>query len=623
MRAVVRAGPLTWGQHIFWYWNNPWSEDVFRPVPLLKLPLTLPEETTTARLREALRECADRFEALRTIYPAPDATPPRQQVLESYEPPVLDAAEAARVPFDITERPSVRCVVQRDGDRMVRADLVVNAIDLDGFSIATVRRLVEHYAAHGGWPGDFDPATDPTTLTHPIDCAEQEASRYSRLNARAMRWMSDLRRGTPRNIIVAVRDPAVPATTGVTTLQHPRVLVDVERLAERDGVPPGTILHAIVAVVLAGWADRRDTHLTTAVANRWRPDARHVIGRVASTVACRIPVDPEQTMSALFRRTNEILLRAYWHGSRDFGADRMAWVREDSAYGSASGGTVLVEYLTFLRDNATTHHTIPAQDARTETRPGGFSDIRFDIAPLWPGLKVFMTADTAVAPPDDAVRLLTLMMDLLQRTVREPHITVAKLLDEVTVHTRAGGRDWLRFGESRFSADEIRTLLLGYDGVEAAAIFSDGDETSGLRAYVAGADVDLLGLHEHMLAGGSGNPVIRVPAVYRSRRRVPDQPELERGWRDGVSHEFVPRRDYRARVEGDERVAALMAVFRACHPSAAGGDPARSYADSGGDYLMIPGMMRLLAAAGYEGAQPADFLGLAPLAVVARRLRRA
>jgi hypothetical protein len=283
---------------------------------------------------------------------------------------------------------------------------------------------------------------------------------------------------------------------------------------------------------------------------------------------------------------------------------------------------VLVEYLTFLRDNSSKHHTIPAYDVHTDIRPGGFPDIRFDIAPLWPGIKVFMTADTAMVAPADAVRMLTLMLDLLQRTVQEPDITVARLLDEVAVHTPADGVDWLRFGESRFSAYEIRELLLGYGGVEGAALFADGGEASSLRAYVVGTDIDLLGLHEHMLAGGSANPLIRVPTIYRSRGEVPDEPRLERSWERGVNQQFVPRQDYRARVDGDDRVAALMTVFRDCHPSTPG-DPSRSYAESGGHYLMIPAMMRLLAAAGYEGAQPADFLGLAPLAAVAHRLRRA
>jgi condensation domain-containing protein len=619
VQPIVRAGPLTWGQHLFWYWNNPWNQDAHRPVPLLSLRLTVPEDTTTARLRESLRECADMFEALRTVFPKPGLTAPEQRVLERYEPPVLDADEAGGVPFDITQRPSLRCVVQRAGDRITRADLVANAIDLDGFSIATVRRLVEHRAVHGQWPEDFDPATNPATRTHPIDCALQESSRYARLSERALRWTSELRRGMPRNILAAVRDPAAPATTCVTTLQHPQLLVDVERLAEREEVSPATVLHAVIAVVFAGWADRPDAYLTTAVANRSRPDARHVIGRVASVVGCRIPVDPEQTVSALLRRTNQLLFRAYWHGSRDFGADRMAGVREDAAYGSLRSGMVLVEYLTFLRDDPGRQHTVLAHDVQTETRPGGFPDIRVDIAPLWPGIRIAITADSAILAPAQSARILALLADLVQLAARQPEATVDGLLREVTVRSPADKVDWLRFGESRFAAEAIRALLLGYDGVAQAAVFTGGEEP--LRAYVAGAGVDLAGLHEHMLAGASADPLVRVPTAYRSRGDAPAEPGLEPSWERGAGQAFLPRRDYRARVDGDERVGALMAAFGDCHPGNPG-DPSRSYAESGGRYLMIPAMMVRLRSAGYEGAEPADFLGLAPLAAVARRLRR-
>jgi condensation domain-containing protein len=617
--TIERVGPLTWAQHVFWLQNEPAMPEAWRTVPTLIRRLRVPAGTTVARLRQVLSEYVMMFEALRTIYARPGSHPPEQRVLAHYEPPILEVEEAPHIPFRITDKPSIRCVVRRSGELVRSAEIRANMIDVDGYSISSVQQLIDRHLAYGP---DRERAGRAARL-HPVDLARQESSTwYARLDQRGARWVRELRQRTPRNFVPIVRDPTTRPSTQQSTLESPRLLLGVERLAGLCGVSAATVFHAMISVALVAWLDRRDVYLTTAVADRWRPDTRHMIGRIASQVPCHVEVDPSHRAIELFKRTHQNLLRAYLHGPRDIGASVIEGVQADVAYGSVLGTPIFIEYLEFLRHDPAKHHTLLAHRLHTKVADGSMDGIRFEVSPVWPGVEIVLITDTALLSLREAARLLNIVSNLLHYVARHPDVRVDHLLRSVTIRPRIDGEEWIVFRESRFSATRIRRRLLEFTGVDAVALFGVGEE-SGIRAYLAGAGIDLAALHEHMLVAASTDGLIRVPAVYRTVATAPGNTGGESTWRAaGITGQLVPATEYRRTLHDDVRVRAIVTALRECNPGNPC-EPSRSYAELGGQYVMIPGMLAQLRAAGYDGVTSADLLGLSPLAAVARRLRPA
>ncbi|GAB3984140.1 condensation domain-containing protein [Plantactinospora veratri] len=337
----VRTGPLTWGQHIFWFYNHPWREKSHQP-PEFSRSLEIPEGTTVSALQDALNRCVQKFESLRTTYSRPDTAPPRQHVLASYEPPVLSFEQARREEFSIFDRPAVRVAVPDPHREVGRAYLVVNQLDLDWLSFAIVKRLVECDLARGRQ----GPAPEFNASFHNIDLARWESGQVAQ-STRRIEWMRDLRRRIPRNVM-PVRQHGYPAGDAgrsvVAVARVPDILPRVEALARRCRVTVPTVVHAVIGLLLAGWLRRNDVYLYSEVANRWQPETLHMVGRAATVVICEVRADPAQTARRLLVETHKGLLKAYWHSQRDFGAWRMDGVREDAEFGSSFALPVVVDY---------------------------------------------------------------------------------------------------------------------------------------------------------------------------------------------------------------------------------------------------------------------------------------
>ncbi|MCA2211338.1 condensation domain-containing protein [Jidongwangia harbinensis] len=613
---IVRTGPLTWGQQLFWFYNHTWWTDHPGSRPEMTWQLAVPDGTRVADLGAAAAACAERFEALRTVYTEPGAGRPEQCVLSSYDVPVLSRAEAERTDFGILDRPAVRVVVPRSRGRTDAAELTVNCADLDGFSLATVARLIEARLD----PAPGGPAIRYDDQFHNIDWAHLETGRLRGRSERGMRWAEEFRRAVPRNVLLGRGDRERIGGTrqrSAAMVQVVDLLPALTSVAERCGVTVAAVVHATAAIVLSGLAGGGDAHFHTAVANRWRRETRHMVGRVATATVCRVPVDPAHTARQLCRDTQGILLRAYQHSQRDFGACRMNGVRADAEFGGTLVVPAMIEYFGYLGEQADDRPRVLFDDARVEVRDGGIDELRFEVAPLWPGLRIDLVADTAVLPPGPAVDTLHRMVGLLRAVAEDPDRPVADLLRGVPP---IGTGD--RPGPPVADAAQLGRRIAAHDGVDRAAVFVDDAGPSPVRAHLSGTGVDLTALHEDLMLAAAGNPLLRVPTSYRLVRSAPDRPASEAAWRGcEATGRFRPREDYRRTAADDERIAALVAVFQRWHPGVRC-DPSRCYAQAGGEYLLIPSMMVGLRTAGYAGAQPADFIGLASLAAVARKLSR-
>jgi hypothetical protein len=595
---------------MWWFYNHPWlAENPGRPESTRAL--VIPPSTSVSRLQVAANRCVARFEALRTVYSKPGAQPPQQKVLASYEPPLLKRDDEYVAGASLFERPSLRFLVRTAGETVVDAKLRINKLDVDGYALSIVKGLIEQEL-------DPDRQARPVEFngdTHPIDWAIGEAERLGRDGSRSIEWMRELRQSAPRNVMPLRKQDGVARQRTVAVVLASGLLHELEQLAKACRVTTAAVLHTAVAVLLAAWTREPAAFLHTVLANRWERETRNMVGRVAMAAACRIPVDRSLTARELLGLTGRVLLSAYRHASRDFDECRMAGIRDDAEYGSASTLPVVVEYHGYLGGQP--DGRAPRDTVHGTVHDGGVDEVRFDIAPAMPDLTLAMTVDTCRMSATDTEAALRAMVELLRGIARQPDVSVSELMRRVELPA-PDQRGLVALAGGRFSADLIRQCLRGHDGVGEAAVFLT-DGPSPVRAHLVGSPVDLPRLHEHVLLAAARDALIRVPTSYRLVGSAPEDPTCEGSWlRRTAVAELSPRDGYRPSAP-DERVRALARVFEDCHPGASW-DPALCYAQAGGRYVMVPAMMVGLRQAGYAGAEPADFISLASLAAIAGKL---
>jgi hypothetical protein len=212
-----------------------------------------------------------------------------------------------------------------------------------------------------------------------------------------------------------------------------------------------------------------------------------------------------------------------------------------------------------------------------------------------------------------------MLIDLIRAAIRQPDVSVSELMRTLPLPA-PDGLPCLSPADSRSAAESIRARLLESHEVSQAAVFIDDHGELPVRAHVAGQGLHLTELHESMLLASAANPRMRLPSMYRQVGLSPADPTSEASWLNmAATASLQPATDYQRTARDDERIQLMVAAFERCHPEVTC-DPARCYAQAGGDYLMVPAMLAELDQAGLAGAEPADFVGLASLAAIARRL---
>lgn len=607
---VVRTGPLTWAQHMFWFYNDPYFMEDWGSEPRAVLPLRVPERTSIADLEDALAASAERHEALRTFYTRPGSGEPMQRVLAAYRPEVAIGPLAAVEAVSIFERPGFRCQAEVEGGVVGSAWMVANLIDLDGASMARVAGEVEAYLADGTLPASAG--------MQPIDLAASERGGNPGAEARAERGMRrarELRREAPRNFLPALHWRYGSGTTRSATLLDGAVMKAAESAADQCRITVPSLFHAGICEVVSEWTRTPRFVFSTAVANRWRRSVRDFVGRVASTVDCGFERAPDDTYRTVLKRTHSALANAYLHANRDFGAGVMEDARSDELTGSVLAKPVLIEYLDYLRDAGITLPDGRHTHATTEERRT--DHLWFNIVPLPNTTSMNVNSDAAVLSETDAFAMLHQVVDFIQRAADGPDAPVHR--------PGSGGGAWggipgarmLESGGSRFSADRIEANIERCDGVAAAAVFMDAGAPV---AYVAGAGSDLVAVHERLSVESSHDPLVKAPSLYVQTSEPPQSRHQESAWRAlPAADRFAPADEYASRVVTDERFEVLTRAFVECHgPTEV--CPTESYGALGGRYLAIAGVMELLREGGYAGVDPGDFLGPGSMSAIAGRM---
>jgi len=277
------------------------------------------------RLEDALRQCVERHEALRSIYPAVEGRV-RPQVLEPGAPALERLAEAdpearleafAAEPFDLARGPLLRTLlVDRGGDRHLLA-LCAHHIVADGWSARIfLRDLARAYA--GRLP------RGETRLRY-FDYAAWHRRLVSSDAVRAQLdyWKARLagHSGT-LELPTDFPPPRKPSSAGgLVKRRMPNALVQrLEREAGARRSTPFVLLLAAWLVFLRRHTARRDLVVAVPVANRNQAETGELVGTLVNTLPFRARLDDHESFERLVERVHRDALAMQQHQDIPFEA---------------------------------------------------------------------------------------------------------------------------------------------------------------------------------------------------------------------------------------------------------------------------------------------------------------
>ena len=303
------------------------------------MPMALQLEGTLdeGALERAFRAVIARHESLRTCFVI-DRDIERQKILAAGDivfelgrrnlAGTASAEDVARLaiqeeftrPFDLSHAPLLRASVFRVAEHRWLLSLVVHHIAADGWSLdVLLRELSALYAGSVG-----DPA--PSLPALPIQYRDYSQWMAGRLAQGALRtdrafWKEKLAQPLP--VLNLPADHARPAVLGFTgTIERfplPRTgQLHLPRFCAERGVSPFMVLLAAVFGLLRRYSGEEDLIIGTPVANRERMDLEDQIGLYLNTLALRVGVGRETTLSELLDRVRAAVLEAQQHQSYPF-----------------------------------------------------------------------------------------------------------------------------------------------------------------------------------------------------------------------------------------------------------------------------------------------------------------
>ncbi|WP_345289757.1 condensation domain-containing protein, partial [Streptomyces gulbargensis] len=325
--------PLSYAQRRLWFLNRLEGSSPAYNAPLVLRLATRPDP---AVLEAAVRDVVERYEVLRTVYPAVDGEPYQRVVtdpdvrLRTVECAAGEtderAAEFARRPMDITrELPLRSALFSTPGEDAAVLVLAVHHIATDGWSAGLLLRdldtafraraggrapgwepLPVQYADYALWQRDMlgDPR-DPGSTAH-----EQLAHWRTALDG--IPAETRLPADRPRPTEPTHRGASVTAELDAAT--H-RALTSVAR-AERATF--FMVVRAALALALRAAGAGPDLVVGTPVAGRPEEALHDLVGFFVNTLALRADLSGEPTLAGLLRRVRDADLAAFAHEDLPF-----------------------------------------------------------------------------------------------------------------------------------------------------------------------------------------------------------------------------------------------------------------------------------------------------------------
>ncbi|WP_145723585.1 condensation domain-containing protein, partial [Mesorhizobium tianshanense] len=277
-----------------------------------------------------------RHEALRSVFVAPEGKPWVEVLPPDAGLPVLehdlrdrpdaDAAlldlchEEARTPFDLAGGPLIRGRLIRMSDEEHVFLLTQHHIVSDGWSMGVlVRELSQLYRALEA--GQDDPLP-PLAIQYPDYAAwQRQWLSGERLQKQAQYWRNALS-GAPARLVLPT-DHARPAQQSFAGATVP-IVIDAEmtrglkRLSRQHGTTLFMTVLAAWAAVLSRLSGQDDLVIGVPSANRGRREIEELIGFFVNTLALRLDLSDEPSVSELLERTRRTALAAQEHQDLPF-----------------------------------------------------------------------------------------------------------------------------------------------------------------------------------------------------------------------------------------------------------------------------------------------------------------
>ncbi|MGW0251862.1 amino acid adenylation domain-containing protein [Nocardia goodfellowii] len=328
--------PLSYAQQRMWFLNRFDPDSVVDNIPMavrLSGPLDLDA------LHAAVRDLVARHEVLRTIYPGVDGEG-YQVVLPVDDPravpdlPVVPAdleqlrglvVQTFAGAFDVTAAPPLRLRALRLSDTEHVLVCVVHHIAGDGWSLRPLTTdLMTAYVARAA-------GAAPAWAPLPVQYADfsiwqrsvlgSEDDAQSLFSAQAEFWRNTLA-GLPDELPLPFDRPrSITQSFAGAQLVFPIGAKLHQRLQEVAREQQGSlfmVLHAALAVMLAGVSGTDDIAIGTPVAGRGEAALDDLIGMFVNTLVLRTHVRGEVTVAELLAETRDIDLQAFAHSDIPF-----------------------------------------------------------------------------------------------------------------------------------------------------------------------------------------------------------------------------------------------------------------------------------------------------------------
>nr|WP_208758116.1 non-ribosomal peptide synthetase [Bradyrhizobium zhanjiangense] len=331
-----------------------------------------------------------RHEALRSVFVAPEGKPWVELLPEDAGLPVVEhdlrdrpdadevllglCREEARTPFDLARGPLIRGRLIRISDEEHVLLLTQHHIVSDGWSLGVLaRELSQLYRAFVAGEGDPLP---PLAIQYPDYAAwQRQWLSGERLQRQAQYWRSNLS-GAPARLALPTDRPR-PAQQSFAGATVP-IVIDAEltRELKRLGLQQGTTLFM---TVLAGWAavlsrlsGQDDLVIGVPSANRGHREIEELIGFFVNTLALRLDLSGEPSVSELLERTRRTVLAAQEY--QDLPFEQVVEIMQPPR---ALDHTPLFQVMLAWQDNAAGTFDLPG--LMVEAAADGFDQVKFDL----------------------------------------------------------------------------------------------------------------------------------------------------------------------------------------------------------------------------------------------------
>ncbi|RWM43314.1 MAG: amino acid adenylation domain-containing protein, partial [Mesorhizobium sp.] len=333
--AVSRDEPLvlSFAQQRLWFLAQLDEGSTNYHIPLA---LRLRGELDRSAWQRSLDRLFARHEALRSVFVAPEGKPwvevlPPDAGLPMVEHDLRDRPDAeaalldlcheeARTPFDLARGPLIRGRLIRMPDEEHVFLLTQHHIVSDGWSMGVlVRELRQLYRAFEA--GQDDPLP-PLAIQYPDYAAwQRQWLSGERLQKQAQYWRDTLS-GAPARLVLPT-DHARPAQQSFAGASVPIVIdADLTRGLKRLSRQHGTTLFMTVlaawAAVLSRLSGQDDLVIGVPSANRGRREIEELIGFFVNTLALRLDLSGEPSVSQLLEQTRRTALAAQEHQDLPF-----------------------------------------------------------------------------------------------------------------------------------------------------------------------------------------------------------------------------------------------------------------------------------------------------------------